>query len=66
MGQLFGYLFEHQEENEIIELIVFVKRLTQKPSNCLLKTSAREVMVLVIPLMDLMHYFKYTLRRALV
>ena len=55
-----------RRKTEIIELIVFVKRLTQKPSNCLLKTSAREVMVLVIPLMYLMHYFKYTLRRALV
>ena len=36
MGQLFGYLFEHQK-TEVIQFFMFLKRLTHKQSNCLLK-----------------------------
>ena len=37
MGQLFGYLFKHLRKTEVIELSVFIKRLTQKQLNCLSK-----------------------------
>ena len=54
-----------RRNTEVIELFVLIKRLTQKESNYLLKFSAREVMVLVIPLKYFAYYRKYNLKADL-
>ena len=54
-----------RRNTEVIELFVLIKRLTQKESNYLLKFSAREVMVLVIPLKCFVYYRKYNLKADL-
>ena len=54
-----------RRNTEVIELFVLIKRLTQKESNYLLKFSAREVMVLVIPLKYFVYYRKYNLKADL-
>ena len=54
-----------RRNTEVIELFVLIKRLTQKESNYLLKFSAREVMVLVIPLKYFVYYRKYNLKAGL-